>query len=1000
MVERPRRLIGVAGLASLLASVAAVNFLPMAYAWPVTCIAMAVLGVSLGGEFVERRVREQTMRLDIAVKHMTQGLLMFDQSARLVVCNQRYIEMYGLSPDIVRPGCTLRELIEHRIHTGSFTAGDPDQYIVDLRAAMAQQRTVNKVVELTDGRTIALSNRPMPDGGWVATHEDITEQKRAERAVAAARQEAERAEHEARAAHERLLEALEVMPEAVVLFDSEDRYVLWNRKYKEMYPHTQNIQKGARFEDGLRESVAKKLHRVPTDTEEAWIAERLAQHRRRHCSFEQEMSDGRWIRVEERRTADGGSIGIRIDITELKQREASFRLLFEGNPIPMWVYDPETLRFVAVNDAAIEHYGYTREQFLTMTLLDIRPAEDHDEVRRVAGTTRPPDYRSGRTWRHKKADGSLIDVAVFTRVFSYQGRRASIGAIFDVTERKRAEDEVRRTREFLNTVVENVPALLTVKEPREQRYVLINRQAEDFFGVSREQLIGKTAHEVFPKEMADLMTSRDREVLRSGVPMLVEDNLVQTRAKGQRLVTSKRLAVRVGEEAQYLLTVIEDVTERKRAEERIAHLAHHDALTDLPNRAAFTDCLSATLEKAAADKGSFALLCIDFDRFKEVNDVFGHSAGDALLREVSRRLQDAAGGAFLARLGGDEFTLIVAEGAQPATGAAVAEWLQDSVNEDLDILGHKLRIGLSIGVAIYPTDGRDMATLMANADAALYRAKADGRGTIRFFEAEMDERLRERRALQHDLRTAIEHGELSLHYQPQALIDGDIIGFEALVRWHHPFHGAVPPGTFIPLAEENGLVMAIGEWVLREACREAASWPRGLQIAVNLSPIQFRHGDLAALVHSVLLETGLSPARLELEITEGVLIGDFSRAVSILRRLKALGVRIAMDDFGAGYSSLSYLQSFPFDTIKIDRAFISNVDCNPQSAAIVRAVIGLARGLSVPVVAEGVETRDQLAFLARESCDQVQGFLMGRPAPIDNYAEIVGRPAARESLSA
>jgi diguanylate cyclase (GGDEF)-like protein/PAS domain S-box-containing protein len=767
-----------------------------------------------------------------------------------------------------------------------------------------------------------------------------------------------------------------------------------------MYPHTGKIEKGARFEDGLRESVAKKLHSAPPGNEEAWIAERLAQHARKHSSFEQQMSDGRWIRVEERRTRDGGSIGIRIDITELKQREASFRLLFEGNPIPMWVYDQDSLRFVAVNDAAIEHYGYTREQFLIMTLLDIRPAEDHDEVRRVAGVTRPADYRSGRTWRHKKADGTLIDVAVFSRVFTYEGRRAAIGAIFDVTERKRAEDEIRRTREFLNTVVENVPALLTVKEPREQRYVLINRQAEEFFGVSREQLIGKTAHEVFPEEMADLMAARDREVLRSGVPMLVEDNLVQTRSMGQRLVTSKRLAVRVGDEAQYLLTVIEDVTERKRAEERIAHLAHHDALTDLPNRAAFTDCLSATLDKAASDNGSFALLCIDFDRFKEVNDVFGHSAGDALLREVSRRLQDAAEGAFLARLGGDEFTVIAAQGAQPATAAALAERLSAAVDDDLDILGHRLRIGLSIGVAIYPTDGRDMATLMANADAALYRAKADGRGTIRFFEAEMDERLRERRALQHDLRTAIENGELSLHYQPQARIDGSVIGFEALVRWHHPWHGFVPPGTFIPLAEENGLVMAIGEWVLREACREAASWPRGLQIAVNLSPVQFRHGDLAALVHSVLLETGLSPSRLELEITEGVLIGDFSRAVSILRRLKALGVRIAMDDFGAGYSSLSYLQSFPFDTIKIDRAFISNVDCNPQSAAIVRAVIGLARGLSVPVVAEGVETRDQLAFLARESCDQVQGFLMGRPAPIDSYAQIVGRPVASEALSA
>jgi predicted signal transduction protein with EAL and GGDEF domain len=326
--------------------------------------------------------------------------------------------------------------------------------------------------------------------------------------------------------------------------------------------------------------------------------------------------------------------------------------------------------------------------------------------------------------------------------------------------------------------------------------------------------------------------------------------------------------------------------------------------------------------------------------------------------------------------------------------------LLTAVAQDLEIEEHQLQIGLSIGVAIFPADGRDATTLLANADAALYRAKADGRGSMRFFEPKMDERLRERRALQHDLRSALTHNELILHYQPQALIGGAIIGFEALVRWHHPVRGIVSPGTFIPIAEESGTIIQIGEWILREACREAASWPRPLQIAINLSPVQFRQGDLAGLVHSILLETGLAAHRLEFEITEGVLIGDSARALSILRRLKALGVRIAMDDFGTGYSSLSYLQSFPFDKIKIDRAFISNVEKNDQSAAIVRAVIGLGRGLHLPVVAEGVETPDQLEFLLREECDEVQGFLIGRPLPIDHYAEFVGRPTGTQPLRA
>ncbi len=564
----------------------------------------------------------------------------------------------------------------------------------------------------------------------------------------------------------------------------------------------------------------------------------------------------------------------------------------------------------------------------------------------------------------------------------------------DVTEQRNAERERDRTRAFLDTIVDNVPATLVVKNVADRRYVLINRAGENFFGLPREEMVGKTSHEVFSKAQADIITQHDEELLASSTEVFVYDHSLKTPGNGTRLITNKKVTIRDRDGApQYFVNVIEDVTDRRRAEARIEYLANHDGLTELPNRAAFTRQLELAVERAAKGGENFAVIYVDLDRFREVNDIFGHAGGDLALCEMARRLQVATEGSFLARMGSDEFTVIV-DGPQPATAEAMADRLLAAANEEIEIEGQEFCIGATIGVAIYPTDGVDAKTLLGNADSALDQAKADERGSIRFFEAQMDHLLRARRDLQLDLRSAAACGELKLYFQPQAQIDGEVIGFEALLRWRHPHRGMVPPSTFIPLAEESGLIVPIGEWVLREACREAAAWPASLQVAVNLSPAQFQHGDLPTLVHSVLLETGLNPNRLELEITENLLMEDFSSAVSVLRRLKLLGVRIAMDDFGTGYSSLSYLQSFPFDKIKIDKTFISNLDHNRQSAAIVRAVIGLGRGLELPVVAEGVETKSQLDFLRREACDQVQGYVVGRPLPIEDYADLVGRQPA------
>ncbi len=422
--------------------------------------------------------------------------------------------------------------------------------------------------------------------------------------------------------------------------------------------------------------------------------------------------------------------------------------------------------------------------------------------------------------------------------------------------------------------------------------------------------------------------------------------------------------------------------------EQIAHLAHHDALTDLPNRTSLAGRLAETFERARGRGEGFAILMVDLDHFKEANDVFGHVAGDELLCAVARRLEIAGEGAFVARVGGDEFTLISANALQPKAAEALAGRVLQAVADPFEVRGQKIPLGLSIGAAVYPRDGADTVTLLANADAALFRAKGDGRHTARFFDPDMDRRLRERFALQLDLRSAIQNEELLLNYQPQASIDGEVFGFEALVRWQHPTRGLIPPDDFISLAEQNGIIVEIGAWTLWDACREAATWNAPLQVGVNLSPVQFRYGDLAGLMHLILIETGLPPGRLELEITEGVIFDDPGRALSVLRRLKALGVKIAMDDFGTGYASMSSLRSFPFDKIKIDQSFIAGVENNPPSAAIVRSIIGLGKALGIPVIAEGVETEGERMFLASEGCDEIQGYLIGRPAPIASYAAL------------
>jgi diguanylate cyclase (GGDEF)-like protein/PAS domain S-box-containing protein len=563
----------------------------------------------------------------------------------------------------------------------------------------------------------------------------------------------------------------------------------------------------------------------------------------------------------------------------------------------------------------------------------------------------------------------------------------------DITDRRSLSKELENTKKFLELVVDNIPVSLIVERVSDGKYLLANRGAEAILNRRREDATGLTAADIFNPREAKLIVARDEAAIKKR-GLLTEEHPISTK-DGLRLFLTRRMTVLDDAgEPKYLIKTHEDVTDRRQTESRMAHMAYHDGLTDLPNRAAFLQALAQMIEACAGTDEEFAVLSVDLDGLKEINDVFGHAVGDKLLIEVARRLQTSSRGGVVARLSGDEFGLII-DGKQPAAGRALAERLVEAMADEFEIEGKSVRTGITTGISVFPHNGADAASLLANAGAALFRAKAKSRGSINVFEPEMDRQIRDRRALHQDLSLAIKNGELSLHYQPQAMLryrDGvqEIIGFEALARWIHPQRGFVPPSEFIPLAEESGLIVEMGEWILREACREAATWSKPLQIAVNLSPAQFMHGDLVGLVHSILFETGLAAERLELEITEGVLIEDMDRGLALLRRLKALGVQIAMDDFGSGYSSLTYLQAFPFDKIKIDRTFVMNLGSNSQSAAIIRAVIGLGFGLDVPIMAEGVETQEQLDFLLKANCCRVQGYFIGKPAPIKQYSTLVG----------
>ncbi len=663
---------------------------------------------------------------------------------------------------------------------------------------------------------------------------------------------AEAARQRAVSDHAELRQVIDCLPEAIVLLDEANRLRFWNRNYEKMFPDTAPYFKpGTSIKSIYRRALQceRPFRKMDAIAEEAWLTDRMERLDRGESIVEQNFGDRRWIRYDQHLTPDGKKICVRTDITDSKNAAESFRLLFENNPVPMWVVERSTLQFIDVNSAALQLYGYTREEFLKMTSLNIRPPREYQRAWDDAKTNFLFDSGE-KDWEHIKADGTEILVSSYARPIKYDNREAGIISVIDVTERRKQDA-------------------------------------------------------------------------------------------------------------------------------RIQYLAEHDVLTGLPNRRLFLDLLAGSLSKKTQNPHYTSIIIIDIDDFKGVNDSLGHQVGDELIVAVANRLEELVGDrGVVARLGGDEFAILLPMLTELGAAEAVATELVNAFGDPLKVGDYDLQIGVSAGVSFSLDNSVDSSSLLRNADLALHRAKTDGRGICRVYEPQMSLQIMVRREVERDLRQALAKEQLVVHYQPLMELERGIeVGFEALLRWNHPQKGMISPAAFIPIAESSGMIVPMGNWVLEQSCKLAATLQKKLSVAVNISPVQFKSGRLVDVVSAALKKYALAPHRLELEITESLLLEKSSETLDVLKSLKELGVVIALDDFGTGYSGLGYLNSFPIDKIKIDRSFIKNLGLEPRSKELVRAAINMGHSLGLLTLAEGIETQEQLDILRALGCQHGQGFL-------------------------
>jgi diguanylate cyclase (GGDEF)-like protein/PAS domain S-box-containing protein len=936
----------------------------------------------------KRRATDALLALSrIALDSTAQAVCVYDADNRVVLFNRRYVEMFNMSPEVIQPGMTYRQVLEHSAACGNFAPEAIDGILRKRYAMIAAGVPFSIQQAMPSGLILTLDIRPLSDGAWVTVCDDITGRAKLESALALQTK--------------RIELAVDHMSHGLTMFGPDERLIVCNAQYLRVYGLDPDVVK-----PGIphREVIAHWVSRgnAPGMSAEQVYDRRMKEIRRGESSVGYlTRSDGRTIEAISSPMPDGGWVSACEDVTErlqhedrLKQQNVLLDAALENMAHGLCVYGKD-MRLRVCNSRYREIYGLSPEEAAPGTHLSdlvVRAlrhgaysAEYNAEQIMTAARTSIVN-QDNMVLQRRMSNGDLI--AVCYRPLPDGG---FVATYEDITERERTHEEIAEQHRRFDAALNNMSQGLCMLDS-EFRVIVCNRRYIDIYGLS-PQIVrpGITMREIMEHSCAlGNHPGTSAQELYDGYIAKIKrgEHTVHRHLSDGRIIKLNHSPMQQG---GWLVTY-EDVTERYKAEARVSHMAQHDALTDLTNRALFRERMIAGLGRVKAQGGAMAVLCIDLDNFKTVNDRLGHAIGDELLCWVADRLRECVGpDDTVARLGGDEFAVLQL-GPQPQSAERLARRLVDIISRPPLFDNQLVHSGISVGVAIAPVDGLDAEQLMKAADLALYQAKANGRNGYEFFRNEMEQHARVRHSLEADLRGALEAGEFHLVYQPQLRVEsGELTGFEALLRWNSAKRGAISPAEFIPIAEETGLIVPLGEWVLRTACATAAKWPDQIRIAVNLSPMQFRARGLAAMVTSALAATSLAPHRLELEVTESALLEDDAVTIAILHQLRALGIRVSMDDFGVGYSSLSYLRKFPFDKIKIDRSFVGTLGESSESKAIVRTIASLGENLGMETTAEGIETAEQLDLVRQAGCTEAQGYYFSRPCAADDALRIIAQ---------